>query len=350
MSEDTRILIAEDDAVSRRLLESVLQKWGYDVVATTNGIEAWDVLRKEDVRLAILDWMMPGMDGVEVCRRVRMREDGNYVYLILLTALSCKDSLVRGLEAGADDYLTKPFDPHELKVHLRAGRRILDLQAALIDARERLRDKAARDPLTGLWNRSAINDILQREVMRAERYRTPLCVVMGDLDHFKRVNDTYGHMAGDAVLYNAAKRMASSLRPYDSLARYGGEEFLLVIPECNGAEGMELAERIRACIGADPIDTSEGRISITISLGVATRGAGGKTYGEALIRAADAALYRAKHRGRNRVEPATAEDMADQSKENRSDERLSNGTGGGRYPGERTPVGTPIGEGTLPTP
>ena len=298
-----RILIAEDDAISRRLLETILKKWGYEVMVACDGAQAWESLQTENApQLAILDWMMPEMDGVEVCSRVRDRSIGPYVYILLLTAKSQREDLVKGMESGADDYITKPFDANELKVRLRAGRRILDLQSQLISAQDALRDQAARDPLTGIWNRNALFDAFRRELARAEREAKPISIVMADLDHFKNLNDTYGHMAGDAVLRGASRRMSQSIRPYDDIGRYGGEEFLVILPGCDENSGACQAERLRVAVGTEPFDTSEGSIRITCSLGVASTNSPKATDIEDLIRKADAALYRAKHNGRNRVE------------------------------------------------
>jgi two-component system, cell cycle response regulator len=298
-----KILIAEDDPISRRLLDTILRKWGYEVVVAFDGGQAWEELQKDDApQLAILDWMMPEMDGVEVCSKVRERTGSPYVYILLLSAKSQREDLVKGMESGADDYITKPFDANELKVRLRAGRRILDLQTQLMSAQEALRDQAARDPLTGIWNRNAIFDAFHRELSRAEREATALSIVMIDIDHFKNLNDTHGHQAGDAVLREFTSRIAASLRPYDSLGRYGGEEFLVVLPGCDLEAGTRHAERLRALINDGAFDTAEGRHSITCSLGVAATCSTASTDTDALIRAADAALYRAKHKGRNRVE------------------------------------------------
>ncbi len=297
-----KILIAEDDAISRRLLDTILRKWGYEVVIANDGSEAWRELQKENSpRLAILDWMMPEMDGVEVCAKVRERANSPYVYILLLSAKSQREDLVKGLESGADDYITKPFDANELKVRLRAGRRILDLQTQLMSAQEALRDQAARDPLTGIWNRNAIFDIFRRELSRAERANNQLAIVMLDIDHFGNLNNTYGHLAGDAVLREFTKRIAASLRPYDAVGRYGGEEFLVVLPECDLNGGQRHAERLRALITDEPFDTSEGRHTVTCSLGVACSLGPDLKDTDSLIRAADAALYRAKRNGRNRV-------------------------------------------------
>jgi diguanylate cyclase (GGDEF)-like protein len=300
-----RILIAEDDPVSRRLLEAKLVKWGYDVVVTCDGDEAWEALRSEDApRLAVLDWMMPGVDGVGICRRIRQEAREPYTYIILLTALQCDEDIVTGMEAGADDYITKPFKANELKVRLRAGRRIIDLQKELIEAREALREQATHDPLTGLWNHEEILGIMGRELCRAERQGGSVSVVMADLDHFKEVNDTYGHMAGDAVLRLTAGKMLSMMRGYDSVGRYGGEEFMIVLPGCDREGAAAFAERLRLRIERDPVDVPEGVIRVTSSLGVATFSTGQERDMTSLVKNADSALYRAKKNGRNRVEIA----------------------------------------------
>jgi len=306
-----QVLIADDDMISRRLLEATLTRWGYEVVITHDGIEAWEVLQKINTPvLAILDWMMPGMDGVEVCRKVRQRVQEPYIYLLLLTTKGLKEHLIEGLDAGADDYLTKPFDPHELRVRLRAGNRIVTLQAELIAAREKLRIQATHDPLTGVWNRRAILDMLSNEVMRSARDGTPVAVAIADLDHFKRINDHYGHMAGDIALCEAVNRMRTLLRPYDAIGRYGGEEFLIVLPGCTTQDALKLAERLRQGIGQEMITIPKGHITVTSSLGLAASDTIGALDTMSLIRAADAALYRAKAYGRNRIELATAADLA----------------------------------------
>jgi len=298
-----KILIAEDEPVSRRLLQNTLAKWEYEVVVCCDGQEAWQALQAQDSpQLAILDWMMPKMDGLSVCREVRRRTVEPYVYILLLTAKSQKKDLITGLEAGADDYLTKPFDAQELKVKVRAGRRILDLQTELINAREALRVQATQDPLTCLWNRGAMLEALRREIARAKRERNSLAVVMADLDHFKNINDSYGHLAGDAVLREVAKRMRSSIRPYDAIGRYGGEEFLILLPGCNIPAAAHVAERLMTSITGEPIDLAEDKLSITCSLGVASNSETPEADADWFIRAADAALYQAKNTGRDRVE------------------------------------------------
>lgn len=305
-----RILIAEDDPVSRRLLEVTLGKSDYEVVSCSDGAAAWEALQQTgapSVSLAILDWMMPGMDGLEVCRKVRKQAAEPYIYLLLLTAKSQKVDVIAGLEAGADDYLTKPFHANELRMRLRAARRILELHEELIRVREELRERATHDSLTRLWNREAICGILQRELDRVKRADVPLGIIMADIDYFKRINDTYGHLAGDAVLREAAHCMRMVVRPYDGIGRYGGEEFLLVLPDCDEAGAVALAERVRESIEADAMVLAEGMVPITFSLGVATSKVAQES--EALIGAADTALYRAKNNGRNRVELATEADV-----------------------------------------
>jgi two-component system, cell cycle response regulator len=304
-----KVLIAEDDMVSRRLLEATLTRWGYAVVVTRDGAAAWEVLQGADAPpLAILDWMMPGMDGVEVCRKVRQRGQEPYIYLLLLTTKGRKENIIAGLDAGDDDYLTKPFNPHELQVRLRTGRRIVTLQAELIEAREKLRIQATHDPLTGVWNRRAILEMLGNELARSRRDGLPVAVAIADLDYFKRINDTYGHVVGDMVLCEAVNRMRALLRPYDAIGRYGGEEFLIVLPSCTSQDAFRLAERLRVGISQEPVDIHGGTVDITSSLGVAASDAIALLDATALINAADAALYRAKAGGRNRVELATVAD------------------------------------------
>jgi diguanylate cyclase (GGDEF)-like protein len=306
-------LIAEDDPIFRRILENWFKKWDYGVTAVDNGLAAWEILQREDApQLAILDWMMPGMDGIELCSKIRSRKQGPYRYVLLLTAKDDKQDVIAGLEAGADDYLTKPFDVDELRARVRAGRRILDLQAALICAQNDLQYAAAHDTLTGLWNRGAIFDLLRREVSRRQRTGDPLGVVMADIDYFKKINDTHGHQVGDAVLQEVTRRLAADVRPYDVVGRYGGEEFLIVFPGCTLANLIVGAERLRQSIASHPVETSAGPVAVTLSLGLASVEQDEKeTLGcEGLLRTADEALYAAKARGRNRVEVGATSHVA----------------------------------------
>jgi len=298
-----KILIADDSIVSRHLLEATLRKWGYDVAVACDGQQALDLLQGDEApALAILDWMMPGLTGLEVCRRIRQRSREPYIYILLLTSKSQKEDLIEGMEAGADDYITKPFDQHELQVRLRAGKRLADLQAELLSAREALREQATRDSLTHIWNRSSILEMLSRELARAERERTPVGVVIVDLDHFKNVNDSHGHLAGDAVLCEAARRMQGAIRHYDSIGRYGGEEFLILLPGCDEQSSFTQAERLRRQIENAEMSLNETCLRLTASFGVTCAMPGDPWTPEGLIRKADEALYLAKKLGRNRAE------------------------------------------------
>jgi diguanylate cyclase (GGDEF)-like protein len=314
-SPPNAVLIAEDDPIFRRILESWFKKWDYGVTAVENGLDAWEVLQREDApQLAILDWMMPGMDGIELCRRIRGREHGTYLYVLLLTAKDDKQDMIAGLEAGADDYLTKPFDVDELRARVRAGKRILDLQAALIRAQHDLQFSADHDSLTALWNRGAILNLLKREVLRRQRTGDALGVIMADIDYFKKINDTHGHMVGDTVLQEVTRRLAAGVRPYDAVGRYGGEEFFIVLPGCKASDLVVSAERLRHRIADSPIETSAGQLPVTLSLGLSSveQGENRELNCETFLRTADEALYAAKDRGRNRVETAGAPQVAGQ--------------------------------------
>jgi two-component system cell cycle response regulator len=307
-----KILIAEDDLVSRRMLEANLQSWNYEVVVVVDGDEAWQALQgTEAPRLAILDWMMPGMDGVKVCEEVRKAKGNPYIYILMLTTKNAKEDVAKGLESGADDFLTKPYDALELRARLRAGRRILALQEGLLTARDALRAQITLDPLTSLMNRTAILAALKAELERSERACSSLAVFKTDLDHFSRINQMYGNIAGDAVLRETAQRISSVCRIYDSVARYGGEEFVIIAPGCDPAAAVQLGERIRASISDRPMDLSEGMVQLTLSVGVVNIAGERGISPESIISATEAGLARAKERGRNRVELAHIEEVLD---------------------------------------
>jgi diguanylate cyclase (GGDEF)-like protein len=294
------VLIAEDEAVSRVRLQALLTKWGYTVIVARDGLEAWDLLQRPDAPpLAVIDWMMPGLDGTELCRRIRQQGREPYVYVLLLTGRGRKEDLIEGLEAGADDYVTKPVDPQELEVRVRSGQRIVNLHAELVASRQAMWFQATHDALTGALNRAAAMDALRREMARTERERTPFAVAIVDLDHFKRVNDTYGHPGGDVVLKETVRRMGEALRPYDVVARYGGEEFLLILPGCDAGNGAMVAERVRRVVGASPIELPGHLVPVTCSVGVGVAETAMDL--DALIQRADEALYEAKRAGRDRV-------------------------------------------------
>jgi two-component system, cell cycle response regulator len=301
-----KVLIADDSVIDRHILESSLRKWSYEAVTVCDGIEAWELLQSPDApRLAILDWMMPGLTGVEICRRLRLESRSAYTYVLLLTSRSEKEDLVEGMESGADDYIAKPFDNHELKVRLRAGRRIVDLQAELVDAREALRMQATIDMLTRIWNRCSILEILEKELSRAQREHGFVGVSLADLDHFKIVNDTYGHVAGDAVLHEAVRRMQAAMRPYDSIGRYGGEEFLVVLPGCDEDATVQQAERLRVALSSEPMNLVENRVIVTASFGCTVVSPDMQPTVGQVVHWADEALYRAKDEGRNCVARVT---------------------------------------------
>lgn len=305
-----KVLIADDEAVSRRLLEASLRRWGYEVIVANDGLEAARILRSPDApKLAILDWLMPGIDGVQLCREIRQQKQEPYTYILLLTGKRAKCDVIEGLEAGADDYVVKPFDTEELKVRLRTGKRILYLQEQLISTRDALRDLATRDSLTGLWNRAAILDFLANELARASRQKSSVGLLLLDVDHFKQVNDTYGHLVGDEVLRRVSQALRTATRLYDAVGRYGGEEFLIVLPGCDETNAVSHAERLRASVSRVNITTPTGTVSVAVSLGVTVFDPQRDDDANELIARADAGLYLAKQNGRNRVEVGRTSDL-----------------------------------------
>jgi two-component system cell cycle response regulator len=306
-----KILIADDEALSRRLLEKTLERAGYEVTAVENGMLAVQQLSRSDgPRLALLDWMMPELDGPGVCREVRRHQEQQehaYVYMVLLTAKEAKEDIVAGLESGADDYLTKPFNAEELKARLRTGERILHLEGRLVEAREQMRFKATHDALTSIFNRGVIMDLLGRELSRSQRESGCTVVLLGDVDHFKSINDSHGHPVGDEVLQEIARRLLLSIRSYDFVGRYGGEEFLIVLNNCKPQYAEARAEEIRKAVGSRPIQTSSGALQVTMSFGLLLSHNWGLRPVEELLHEVDAALYAAKAAGRNCIRIATPE-------------------------------------------
>lgn len=297
-----KVLIADDSLVMRRLLQATLEGWGFDVLVASDGAEAWEILKAEDAPpIAILDWIMPVFTGPELCRLVRRQKRASYTYLILLTSKSQREDIVEGMGSGADDYVVKPFDKHELEVRLRAGRRIVDLQAELLQAQEALREQATRDALTGAWNRRSILETLTTELDRARRESRYLSVIMLDIDHFKQINDTLGHAAGDTALRETVYRLQTFIRVYDSLGRYGGEEFLIVLPGCDEAGVLSHADRLREAIQNTPMFLNGEAVTVTASFGATCAGPNAGYKVDQLLHAADDALYAAKRNGRNRV-------------------------------------------------
>lgn len=299
-----KILLAEDSLVYQHLISGHLKEWGFDLQIAKDGAKAWELLQAPDApRLALLDWVLPKIEGIELCRRIRMVQgQSDYTYIVLLTGKEGKDDLVEGMRSGADDYLQKPFHPPELEARLLVGKRILDLQRELVSARESLRVAATHDFLTGLLNRGEIVAWLDRELVRGKREGRPVGIILADIDHFKNVNDSFGHSTGDTVLKEVAGRFKSDLRVYDGVGRYGGEEFLLILPGCDLATTVRRAQTIGRVVSATAVNSSKGAVQVTVSMGVTFGGHDRNANIEALLNEADTALYRAKENGRNRVE------------------------------------------------
>ncbi len=298
-----KVLIADDENIVRFRLEKFLQDFGYEVLSVSNGEAAWELIQSpSSPDLLILDWEMPGMDGLVICRETRKLNSEYYTYILLLSSRSEPEDIIEGMEAGADDYITKPFNKEELRVRLRAGRRIVELNREVVDSRNLLKEKAAHDALTGLANRGKIEEVLDKELERAKRKGSPLCLAMIDIDHFKKVNDTYGHLAGDQVLRKVSKMLLADSRPYDVVGRYGGEEFLLLMPDYDIETTLNKVERLRKTICQSSITTSEGVIVVSISTGVCLAKNLTDSDMNDLIKTADLALYKAKNNGRNRTE------------------------------------------------
>jgi two-component system cell cycle response regulator len=299
-----QVLVVEDSAVYRKVIGDQLQDWHFEMTVAKTGAEAWEVLQQPDSpKLVLLDWVLPDIDGIELCQRIRQAGASRpYIYVILLTRRNGRKNILNAMQAGADDYLVKPFDALELRAHLLVGKRILDLQEKLISARELMRIAATHDFLTGLMNRGAVLDALHRELERARRERKPVGVFLADLDHFKDVNDSLGHLFGDEALKEIAQRLRSELRPYDSIGRYGGEEFLLILPGCDVRTTLLRGKQLCKVVANEPVVSSGvGRV-ITMSMGVAVS-EGSEDYEiEALLSQADVGLYAAKQKGRNRIE------------------------------------------------
>jgi two-component system, cell cycle response regulator len=295
-----RILIAEDDFTSRTILTAMLEKWGFDPLPVSDGEAAWETMQKPDApKLAILDWNMPRLDGLEVCRRIRKMKISDPPYVIILTSKGEKLDIVRGLEAGGNDYISKPYDNAELQARIKVGQRMIELQSSLIQAKEAMAHQAMHDPLTGILNRRAILHTVEKEISRAKRSSASLSIGMLDVDHFKQVNDTHGHQVGDDVLCGIIRCIQSCLRDYDYIGRYGGEEFLVIAPGCAGSPAENLYKRLCVRVAQHPIATRDRSISVTVSIGVAE--GNGESTVDAILTAADAALYRAKDEGRDRI-------------------------------------------------
>jgi diguanylate cyclase (GGDEF)-like protein len=285
-------------------LAEQVAEWGYDVVQVEDGSAALRTISATDgPSLALLDWEMPGLSGIELCRILRARRQGPYVYVIMVTGREGREHVITALTAGADDFVRKPIEPQELEVRIRAGGRIVELQSQLLKTQKALERRARFDFLTDALNRETIFEQMQDELARSARSTEPFSIIMMDLDHFKQVNDTYGHSVGDEVLKCAVARTFDTVRPYDAVGRWGGEEFLVLAPSCGLLEGSLVAERLKTALSGSPCGTAQGPLRISGSFGVASTEQG-YTSLNTLIEGADRALYLAKENGRNRVELA----------------------------------------------
>jgi diguanylate cyclase (GGDEF)-like protein len=305
-----KVLIADDDPMTRMLLSSRLRNADYEVVVVEDGDAAMQALASdENIRIALLDWEMPGAAGVEVCRFIRAQQRKQYPYVVLVTSRDENEDVVQGLDAGADDYVVKPINAVVLELRLRAACRMLSMQDELMRARDALRIEAMHDALTGLVNRAAIRRSLDQEIARGSRSGKPVGIVLLDIDHFKSINDTYGHASGDRVLVAVADCLKDCVRSYDFVARYGGEEFLLVLPECEWRGAKRVAERAREALEAQRVELPNSALRVTASFGVSSTAQVRSSEAVQLLAAADRALYRGKRNGRNRVEVCSTEDF-----------------------------------------
>jgi diguanylate cyclase (GGDEF)-like protein len=302
-----QVLIVEDSAFMRRILEGHLQEMGYRVAAVENGRQALDKLATGNYPIVITDLVMPEMDGMELCRAVRDQASGRYVYILMLTSQDSKEDMIRGLEAGADEYLVKPVNRAELMVRLKTADRVLTLEGSLRKSYEEIKALSVKDPLTKVFNRGYLDERLVHEVKRAFRFERPLSLIMLDIDHFKIINDTFGHTVGDRVLVDCADLMKKSIRmEIDWIARFGGEEFVIVLPETLLPGATVAAERLRNKLASMVMDVNGSELHVTASFGIASFTPASQkedlSLAAALITGADRSLYRAKKEGRNRFE------------------------------------------------
>jgi diguanylate cyclase (GGDEF)-like protein len=311
MAENTPFTIAvvDDDAAIRRLVRLFLNRAGFATFECTTGEEARQALTTRPWDLAILDRLLPDMDGVVLCHELKSNPAFRTRYVIMLTGEDEQEDKIEGLELGADDYITKPFQYPELLARVRAGKRIVDLQKELLETNKRLELLSITDGLTKLYNHRHLQDELLRAFEESRRYRRPLSLAIIDLDFFKEVNDSYGHAIGDEVLKSISQTFRESIRATDLAARYGGEEFAVMMPETELEDAVIFAEKIRTLIESSPIQTHAGPIHVTVSIGVANAPHSRLRTPKELIVVADKALYRAKRGGRNQVQAEKRTDV-----------------------------------------
>jgi len=305
------ILVADDDPISLLITQMALERLGHECQTAVDGLRAWEAFEVSAPDVVISDWIMPGLTGLELCRKIRARAPDAYTYFVMVTGQGALDEILEGMSAGADDYLVKPLDPDDLEARLIPAARVTSLhrrlaaqQLELQQLNEELTKIARRDPLTKLGNRRALEEDLTLLEARVARYGHRYCVALLDVDHFKAYNDTYGHLAGDEVLQAVAAELEAEARAGDGLYRYGGEEFLCIFPEQSLEQGMKAVERMRGGLErlAIPHPANEHGV-LTMSAGLAMLDPlqGGLVW---VLEQADKALYRAKRRGRNRIEQA----------------------------------------------
>lgn len=292
----TRILIADDKAVNRRLLKSMVAEMGMDSIEAQDGEEACNILKREDApQIVLLDWVMPKLNGLEVCKRIALErsQSQKYRYIILVTSKDKDDEISEGFLAGADDYITRPFNRNELRMRLNVGVRIVQMQRDLLKLLH-------WDPLTNALNRRAALERLDEEIKRATRSQSPLSIAMLDIDHFKQINDTHGHLVGDLVLKEVVTRIFHALSSYDLIGRYGGDEFILLFPNTELADATHICSHIQNAFTHNPIISADLKLFVTVSIGV-TSHSSESDLADTLIHHADDALYKAKRQGRNQV-------------------------------------------------
>jgi len=292
-----KVLIAEDDRDARKLLRDFLENLSFEIYETSNGTDALDIIEKEEISMVLLDWVMPGIEGIEVCRKIRDLDINRYIYIIMVTGKSEKKDIMAGLHVRADDYVVKPFRFQELKVRIMSCERILKLEKRLREAHEKLYELSVYDSLTGVFNRATILEKFSQELERGQRIGHEVSIIFADIDDFKSINDKFGHLIGDEVLKEIADILSENCRNYDFVGRYGGEEFVIIVPGLKSDCACSVAERMRKAVCENPVHVANMEIPVTLSLGVASSKESGDT--KEIIGLADKALYEAKKSGKN---------------------------------------------------